>query len=72
MRDASASGMVGGCDMLSLSSKSSRSGWKDNERGRVSGVAGGDFKGPPPISPPLVSCDSPVSSSVGEGAGNSG
>lgn len=64
MRGTLASDMVGGCDVLSsssselyplslssLSSKSSRSGWKDNEGGGISGVAGGDFKVSPPLFP---------------------
>lgn len=76
--------IVGGCDilysssklfqlsllLLSSSSKSSRSGWRNNER-RVSEAADGDFKFlPPVVSRKLVLCDSPITSSVDEDAGN--
>ena len=59
--------------MLSLSlslSKSFRSGWEDDGGKRISGVAGGVFKVPLPVFPPL-SCDL-FNSSSGENAGNSG
>lgn len=84
MRHASAGDMVGGCDILSSSSglyphllsssssKPSRGGWRDNERGRLSGVVGGDFKLLPPMFSHLVSCDSPVNSPGREIADNLG